>query len=138
MTPGAADGFPGRGDRRACGATVERAARAHLLRAGLRDVAANANFRLGELDLVMVDDDAPDDPLLVFVEVRYRSRADFGGGSASVDFAKRRKLVRTAELFLLAHPRLAGMPCRFDVVDASGTPDAPDLHWIRDAFRADD
>ena len=134
---GAADGAP-RVDRRARGAAVEAAARTHLLRAGLRDVAANANFRLGELDLVMLDDAAPDDPVLVFVEVRYRSHAGYGGGAASVDFAKRRKLVRAAELFLLAHRRLADLPCRFDVVEAQGDPDAPDLRWIRDAFRADD
>jgi putative endonuclease len=30
------------------------------------------------------------------------------------------------------------MNCRFDVVEASGDPAAPRLHWIRDAFRADD
>ena len=125
-------------DRRARGAAVEVAARTHLLRSGLRDVAANANFRLGELDLVMIDDDAFGAPTLVFVEVRYRGGDAFGGGAASVDRSKQRKLVRAAELFLLAHRRLADMPCRFDVVDATGDPDAPDLHWIRDAFRADD
>ncbi len=124
-------------DRRARGAAVEGAARNHLLRAGLRDVAANASFRLGELDLVMIDDDAFGGPTLVFVEVRYRRDDGFGGGAASVDHAKQRKLVRAAELFLLAHRRLADMACRFDVVDASGDPAAPDLHWIRDAFRAD-
>lgn len=125
-------------DRRARGAAVEGAARTHLLRAGLRDVAANANFRLGELDLVMIDDDAFGEPTLVFVEVRYRRDDGFGGAAASVDRTKQRKLVRAAELFLLAHRRLADMPCRFDVVDATGDPGAPDLHWIHDAFRADD
>lgn len=131
------DGSP-RIDRRARGAAVETAARRHLLQAGLRDVAANANFRLGELDLVMVDDDAFGEPALVFVEVRYRGDSGFGGGAESVDRHKQRKLVRAAELFLLAHRRLADMPCRFDVVEAQGDPDAPDLRWIRDAFRADD
>ena len=134
---GGADGVP-RGARRARGAAVEAAAREHLLRAGLREVAANANFRLGELDLVMVDDDAFGAPTVVFVEVRFRGRDDFGGGAASVDRTKRRKLVRAAELFLLAHRALADAPCRFDVVDASGDPAAPALDWIRDAFRADD
>ena len=125
-------------DRRARGAAVEAATRDHLSRAGLRDVAANANFRLGELDLVMVDDAAFGEPTLVFVEVRFRKDDAHGGGAASVDRHKQRKLVRAAELFLLAHHRLARMPCRFDVVEADGDPDAPRLHWIRDAFRADD
>jgi len=120
-------------DRRARGARVERAARAHLLHAGLRELAHNANFRLGELDLVMRDGDA-----LVFVEVRYRADARYGGGAASVDLRKRRKLVAAAQAFLLAHPAYADAPCRFDVIEASGDPDAPALHWLRDAFRLDD
>ncbi len=115
------------------GARVEAAARTHLLRAGLDEVAANAGYRLGELDLVMRDGDT-----LVFVEVRYRASADYGGGAESVDRGKRRKLVRAAELFLLQHPALAETFCRFDVVEASGDPDAPDFTWHRDAFRADD
>lgn len=75
---------------------------------------------------------------LVFVEVRYRSHPGFGGGAASVDAGKRRRLVVAAQRFLLAHPEFAQAPCRFDVVEAEGDPAAPTLHWIRDAFRADD
>ena len=37
---------------------------------------------------------------------------------------------------LARHPALAQWPCRFDVVDASGDPEAPDLRWIRAAFTA--
>ena len=120
-------------DRRARGAKVEAAARAHLERAGLRTLAANVGYRGGELDLVMRDGDA-----LVFVEVRYRASAAFGGGFASVDHGKRRKLVLAAQLYLLSHPRLAVLPCRFDVAEASGDPDAPQIRWLKDAFRLDD
>jgi putative endonuclease len=125
-------------DRRLQGAQAEAATRRYLLRAGLREVAANANFRLGELDLVMLDGTGRGGEALVFVEVRYRRTAGFGGGAASVDAGKQRKLVRAAQQFLLAHPRWAQAPCRFDVVEADGDPAAPRLHWIRDAFRADD
>ena len=58
--------------RRAKGALVEAAALAHLTRAGLRAVAANASYRFGELDLVMLDARAGDHATLVFIEVRYR------------------------------------------------------------------
>src|SRR5688572_10466100 len=85
-------------DRRARGNVAEEAARTELKRAGLRDVAANAHYRGGELDLVM--DDAG---TLVFVEVRYRRWRAFGGGAASVDTRKRRKLVLAAQLFLAGH-----------------------------------
>ncbi len=120
-------------DRRTLGAAVEAAARDHLTDAGLSPVAANANYRLGELDLVMLDGDT-----LVFIEVRYRRDDRFGGGAASVDFRKQRKLVRAAQLFLQRHSRFANGPCRFDVVEAEGDPAAPRLNWLRDAFRADD
>ena len=115
------------------GAAVEAAARVLLQNAGLQWRASNVRFRGGELDLVMYDRDAAS---LVFVEVRYRRSAQFGGGAASIDISKRRKLVRAAQLYLNQHPALANSPCRFDVVEASGEP--PRLNWIRDAFRADD
>jgi len=120
-------------DRRARGAQVEAAARRYLLQAGLRELARNANYRGGELDLVMLDGDC-----VVFVEVRYRSHPGFGDGFASVDAGKRRRLLKAAQLFLATHRPLAELPCRFDIVSAQGDPAAPRLAWLRDAFRADD
>ena len=120
-------------DTRARGAAVEAAARGFLLRAGLRPLATNARYRIGELDLVMQDGDT-----VVFVEVRYRSSTAFGGGAGSVHAGKRRKLVRAAAAFLAHQRALADAPCRFDVIDASGDPDRPEIDWIRDAFRLDD
>lgn len=120
-------------NRRTQGAHVEALAREFLLREGLTPVAANANYRGGELDLVMRDGNT-----LVFVEVRYRRGSGFGGGAASVDANKRRKLVHAAGLFLAAHREHAKAPCRFDVIDASGDPETPAFDWLRDAFRADD
>jgi putative endonuclease len=130
-----ADGIaPARLDRRARGAGVEAAAQRELAAAGLRPLAANAAFRGGELDLVMLDRDRDGD-VVVFVEVRYRGDARHGGGAESIDAGKRRRLERAAMLFL--HRRgLDDAHCRFDVVEADGDAAAPRLHWIRDAFRA--
>ncbi len=113
------------------GAAVETAALGHLRSAGLSPLARNVRYKGGELDLVMRDGGTT-----VFVEVRYRADARYGGGAASVDLRKRRKLVLAARLFLLSHPELAQQPCRFDVVEASGEP--PRLNWLRDAFRLED
>jgi len=77
-------------------------------------------------------------PTLVFVEVRFRGRGDYGGGAVSVDAGKRRRLVHAAQAFLGAHREYRDAACRFDVIDASGDPAAPTLVWLRDAFRADD
>lgn len=124
-------------DRRARGDAIEAAALAFLQAQGLRLLARNARSRGGELDLVMLAPGATGDAI-VFVEVRYRASAAFGGGAASVDAGKRRKLVRAAQAFLLTHPRHADAPCRFDVIEADGDPAAPRLRWLQDAFRTDD
>lgn len=120
-------------DVRTRGAQVEAAAQRHLVAAGLQPVAANANYRGGEIDLVMRDGAG-----LVFVEVRYRSHAGFGGAALSIDRRKQRRLVLAAQLFLASHRQFANVACRFDVVIAGGDPQSPTLTWMRDAFRADD
>lgn len=125
-------------DRRARGNFAELAARDALVRGGLREIARNVSYRGGELDLVMLEAGGRGGDTLVFVEVRYRQSQAFGGGMASVDLGKRRKLVHAAQLFLGEHREYAHASCRFDVVDAHGDPTAPRINWLRDAFRADD
>ena len=124
--------------RRIRGDAVEAAALAHLQARGLRLISRNAAARDGEVDLVMLDAHARDGHAVVFVEVRYRASSAFGGGLASVDAGKRRRLVRAAQAFLQQHPEHADAPCRFDVVVASGDPATPVLEWLQDAFRVDD
>ena len=124
--------------RRIRGDAVEAAALAHLQARGLRLISRNAAARDGEVDLVMLDAHARDGHAVVFVEVRYRASSAFGGGAASVDAGKRRRLVRAAQAFLQQHPEHADAPCRFDVVVASGDPATPMLEWLQDAFRVDD
>jgi putative endonuclease len=106
-------------------------ARRHLEGAGLRLIVANRHYRVGELDLVMRDGD-----MVVFVEVRYRRSAGFGGSAPSVDAVKQRKLVMAAQCFLAENPILARCACRFDVVAMSGSAETPQLDWIRNAFDA--
>lgn len=113
------------------GEPFEVLARDHLEAAGLRLVARNFATRHGELDLVMRDGDT-----LVFVEVRYRAGASHGGGIDSITAAKRGRLATAAAQFLQAHPRLAALPCRFDVVALDGPRAAPRLDWRRAAFEA--
>ena len=116
-------------DRRARGAIVESAARAFLVAHGLQLIASNVACRGGELDLVLRDGET-----VVFVEVRYRASDAYASGAASVDAAKRRRLIHAARTFLHANPALANHPCRFDVIDATGNPAAPTLRWLRAAF----
>lgn len=106
------------------GQSAEARAEAFLITQGLASVARNWRCRFGEIDLIMQDGKTR-----VFVEVRLRSRSDFGGAAASVTPAKQRKLLAAARQYLSGLKTLP--PCRFDVIalDAGGAPD-----WIRNAF----
>jgi putative endonuclease len=118
----------GRGDR------AEALARQHLERSGLR--CLQSNFRTpgrggGEIDLIMR---APDGTL-VFVEVRQRSRSDFGGAAASISGVKRSRIILAARHYLMHLRSLP--PCRFDVVLIEGDlgGDAG-ITWLKAAFDA--
>lgn len=117
--------------RHQAGAAAESAAARYLAAQGLRLLDANVRYRDGELDLVMREGN-----VLVFVEVRYRASDDFGGATASITPTKQRRLIRAASRYLAAHPALASLPCRFDVIAAEGDPQAPRITWLRAAFDA--
>lgn len=117
-------------ERRARGDAGEIAAEQFLQRAGLRILERNVNYRCGELDRVLQDGET-----LVFAEVRLRSGQGFGGARDSVGPSKQRRLIAAAQCYLQAHPALARMPCRFDVLALSGPLTAIEIEWIRDAFR---
>ncbi len=72
---------------------------------------------------------------IVFVEVRMRSRLDFGSGAESVDARKRSRIVATAEHYLQRRGSLLA-PCRFDVVSIHRRGETERITWIRDAFGA--
>ena len=118
--------------RQDAGHAIEALAERHLAGAGLSTLARRVTCRMGELDLVMRDREA-----LVFVEVRYRRGAGYGGAAASVTPAKRARIVAAARWYLLRHPERARWPCRFDVVAVEGDGESRRIEWLRDAFRID-
>ncbi len=102
------------------GAAAEARALAFLQQQGLTLVEQNFSCRWGEIDLILRDQET-----LVFVEVRQRSSARFGGAAASVSAGKQAKLWRTAEVYL---QRIRRMPvCRFDLIAIDGD----QLEWMR-------
>lgn len=111
------------------GARAEALAAEFLARRGLTIVARNFRTRRGEIDLVARDRDT-----VVFVEVRQRRSAAFGGAAASITAAKRARLIAAARAYLAALPHEPA--CRFDAVLIDGaTP--PRIDWRRDVFGAD-
>ena len=117
------------GSTRDRGNAAEDRALAHLQKAGLKLV--ERNYRTpgrggGEIDLIMRERDGT----LVFVEVRQRSTAAFGGAGGSIGAVKQARVVLAARHFLMrwASPP----PCRFDVVLVEPV----QLTWFQAAFDA--
>ncbi len=109
------------------GLDAEHAAATFLQSKGLKLIAQNYHCRFGEIDLVMQDGKT-----LVFVEVRMRSNAAFGGAASSITPQKQQKLTLTAQHYLQKH---GNQLCRFDVVLMSGN-QTGQIEWITNAFSA--
>ena len=110
----------------------EQAALVYLQQAGLTLLDRNWRCRWGELDLVMREGGT-----VVFVEVRYRASAAFGGAAASVDRGKRRRLAASAQAWL-QQSRQFQAAARLDVVAVCGPPGRPRIEWIPNAFGLDE
>jgi putative endonuclease len=117
--------------RKATGSAGEDRALRYLREQGLQLIARNYRCRLGEIDLVMLDGKT-----LALVEVRYRSREDFGGAAASVTPRKQRSLILAAKHLLATRAELRRLAARFDVVALDGRRENPEIRWIRNAFLA--
>lgn len=106
------------------GAEFEQKAKAFLETQGLRLIAQNQTFKVGELDLVMKHGST-----IVFVEVRQRKSANFGSAVESINYHKQQKWQKAANLWLARRNQsLDTADCRFDVVAFEGN--HPPL-WIK-------
>lgn len=104
---------------------------AHFLeQQGLQILARNFRCRGGEIDLVCRERKS-----LVFVEVRLRRNAAYGGAAASITHNKRQRIIKAARHYLAAH-QAADSECRFDCVLLDSLAENR-IEWLRNAFSAD-
>lgn len=107
------------------GNAAEQLAATFLQTKGLKLIERNFRCQYGEIDLIMRDGKT-----LVFIEVRLRSNAGFGGAAMSISEAKQQKLKRTAERYLQTH---GDSNCRFDAVLMHAI-DMNAVEWLQNAF----
>lgn len=97
-------------ERHELGAAGERFAEAFLRGKGLAMLARNYSTPVGELDLVMQDEDT-----IVFVEVRSRRQNGEIDPRAVLGASKKLRLERAAAWYI-HHRRFESRPLRFDLV----------------------
>ena len=71
-----------------------------------------------------------DQETLVFIEVRYRKNANYGGAAASVTPKKQQRIIKAALAYQQQNSPQSSM--RFDVVALEGND--MEIDWIKSAF----
>jgi putative endonuclease len=71
---------------------------------------------------------------IVFIEVRSRSRTDYGSASETINKSKQRKIIKTAIHFLQNNQWLYKVNSRFDIIALQLIANKWQLDWIKNAF----
>jgi putative endonuclease len=121
------------GWRQQRGQQGEQLAIAYLEGQGYRIQAQNYRHRRGEIDVI-----AWDGATLVFVEVKTKGQAAFGGPQEMVDRRKQQTLVHGAMAYVQQH-RIRQTALRFDVIAIWMSPAGPpEVIHIPEAFSPPD
>jgi putative endonuclease len=124
--------------RQKSGKAAEREARNFLENQGLKFLQSNFHCRFGEVDLIFKDKE-----ILVFVEVRYRKRNDFGSSLETINRSKQQKIIKAAEYYLFKKQLTESVNCRFDVIGmqpknntipSDSNEMEYQVQWIKNAF----
>lgn len=109
------------------GQKAEALARKHLEAKGYQFIAQNFSCKLGEIDLIMLDNQQ-----LVFVEVKARHSNRYGYPEEFVTPSKLRKILRTAQLFMQTHTEFP-QSGRIDIISILGSTTKPQITHLIDA-----
>lgn len=114
------------------GARWEAMAERHLEQAGYQILERNWRGGGSEIDRIAMDGE-----FLCFVEVRARSRADYGNPIETIDRRKQTFIVRGAKAYIMRFPPGGCPMVRFDVVAIVDLGDGhPEIMLHRNAFDA--
>ncbi len=111
----------------AVGNTAETITCKYLEDIGFRVLQRNYKDRFCEIDIVCINKE-----YIVFVEVKYRARADYGGAVGAVTPAKLVRMRNSAEYWLAMHPEYQTKQPRLDVVTVVGDINQPTITHIED------
>jgi putative endonuclease len=113
----------------ASGAKAEALAARYLEKRGARILARNVRYKGGEIDLI-----AEHAGVIIFVEVRLRQHANFGGAAGSITTTKQRRIILASRMWLISTGRAyANRNCRFDAVLLDGLT-TDNIEWLQAAF----
>lgn len=107
------------------GNEYEQVACEFLEQHGLKLIKSNFRCKCGEIDLIMRQHNT-----LVFVEVKYRKNAMYGGALAALTKKQMNRLTKSAQYFI-AESNSSHLNARFDVIAITGSEQPV---WIQNAI----
>jgi putative endonuclease len=113
------------------GQWAEQVVLEYLERKKLKLVSRNFHSKMGEIDLIMLEQET-----IVFIEVRYRANNNYLHALESINDKKCSRIIKTSQHYLQANRWTSGKPCRFDVITVTGENYSPKIEWIKNAFQA--
>ena len=110
------------------GKKAEQFAEAFLKKEGLHFVERNFFCRMGEIDLIFLDNN-----VYVFVEVRYRTNLQHGSAAESLSTSKLQKVRNSAALWLQKNHK-EHHASRFDAILFDAEINRQHLTWLKAVF----
>lgn len=107
-----------RGDninRRHIGSLYEDMAANYLKEHEFEILKRNYKCKIGEIDIIAFKDN-----ILHFIEVKYRKSSDYGYSIQAISKAKQRKIIKSAQWFMLENNISDNISCSFDVIAVQG------------------
>jgi len=92
----------------------ENAVAGYLEAKGYHILKRNFKANGGEIDIITKDGE-----YIVFIEVKYRTNANYGEAAEAVDFSKSRRIISAAKQYLHKNDKWEH-PCRFDIIEVFG------------------
>ena len=112
------------------GLCFETGAARYLENQGCQLLTRGFRCRLGEIDLIVKDQD-----FICFVEVKFRQTLSFGGAAYAIPATKQRRLIKTAQYFIQENPQIANQAMRFDALLIQQQANHSfRCNWIKNAF----
>lgn len=106
------------------GEGAEEQAHNFLISKGLKPICRNYRCKLGELDIIMSDQQS-----LVIIEVKYRKTDQFGSALENITRTKQSRIIAATQMYLSTQK--VDCPIRFDVIAISGN---GKIEWVQNAF----
>ena len=116
-------------NKRSVGGDTEFLACEFLKSRGARIIERNFKSKKGEIDIIALDG-----KYLCFIEVKYRSDAQYGEPQEAVSYSKQKRICKVSQFYLYSRYKSLDVSVRYDVVAISPKDKMLTFKWIKNAF----